>query len=141
MAGLFRKSLKLLTGSDDIKFVGFTRRTKPTRRELIQRESEIGGHLFGSIPADHHRQFFNLDPTTWVWYEEWVDKHGKKQTTTTRYEVHENGILKVQEGARYYYIEGSELVNLVNAMRIYYDRVTRDIYRRDPATGKRLATA
>lgn len=139
MAGLFKKSLKLLTGTDDIKFTGLMRRTKPTRRELIQRESEIGGHLFGSVPAGHHRQFFNIDPMTWVWYEEWADGEGKQQTTTTRYEIHENGILKVQEGAHYYYIEGSELTNLVTAMRMYYERVTRDIYRRDPATGKPLA--
>ena len=141
MAGLFKKSLKLLTGSDEIKLSGIVRRTKPTRRELIQRESEIGGQLFGPVSVSHHRQFFNLDPTTWVWYEEWTDRDGKHQTTTTRYEIHENGILKVQEGARYYYIEGNELTNLVNAIRIYYDRVTREIYRRDPATGKRFASA
>ena len=138
MAGLLKKSLKLLTGSDSIAFGGFTRRSKPTRRELIQRESEIGGHLFGQVPAGHHRQFFNLDPTTWVWYEEWPDDKGKMQRSTTRYEVHENGILKVQEGTHYYYIEGSELTNLVTAMRLYFEQVTRDIYRRDPATGKTL---
>ena len=141
MAGLFKKSLKLLTGNDDVKFTNFTRRTKPTRRELIQRESEIGGHLFGSIPAGHHRQFFNLDASTWVWYEEWVDAKGKQQQATTRYEIHENGILKVQEGAHYYYIEGSELTNLVTAMRLYFERVTHDIYHRDPVSGKRLTTA
>ena len=60
------------------------------------------------------------------------------QRSTTRYEVHENGILKVQEGTHYYYIEGSELTNLVTAMRLYFEQVTRDIYRRDPATGKTL---
>ena len=141
MAGLLKKSLQLLTGSENVSFSGMFRRAKPTERELIQRESEIGGHLFGPVPAGHHRQFFNVDPTTWVWYEEWVDDGGKHQTTTTRYEVHENGILKVQEGAHYYYIEGYELQNLVSAIRIYYERVTREIYRRDPVTGKHLAAA
>ncbi|MCA9334812.1 hypothetical protein KC953_01575 [Candidatus Saccharibacteria bacterium] len=141
MAGLLKKTLQLLTGSENVSFSGMFRRTKPTERELIQRESEIGGHLFGAVPAGHHRQFFNVDPTTWVWYEEWVDDRGKHQTTTTRYEVHENGILKVQEGAHYYYIEGYELQNLVSAIRIYYERVTREIYRRDPVTGKHLAAA
>ncbi len=133
------KFLKLLTGSDNIRFPGFKLSSRVTRRELIQHESEIGGHLFGLIPAGHHRQFFNLDPTTWVWYEEWNDDEGKLQSTTTRYEVHKNGILKVQEGAQYYYIEGQELTNFVTATRIYYDRVTREVYNRDPATGSFLA--
>lgn len=139
MTDFLRKTLKLITGNNDVTFGGFKLRTKPTRRELIQRESEIGGQLFGAVPQGHHRQFFNLDPTTWVWYEEWVDDKGKLMRTTTRYEIHENGILKVQEGVKYYYIEGGELTNLVSAMRLYYEKVTRDIYRRDPATGHALA--
>ncbi|MFZ2545111.1 MAG: hypothetical protein WAW80_03990 [Candidatus Saccharimonadales bacterium] len=131
--------LKLLTGSDSVKFPRFMFTGKITRRELIQRESEIGGHLFGQIPIGHHRQFFNLDRTTWVWYEEWRDEDGEMQNTTTRYEIHKNGVLKVQEGTPYYYIEGQELDNFVTATRTYYDRVTHDIYRRDPSTGQPLA--
>jgi len=137
MAGMMKKTMKLLTGSDDMRL--FTKRTKPTRRQLIQQESELGGHLFGPIPEGHHRQFFNLDLTTWVWYEEWLDAQGKKQSSTTRYEVHENGILKVQEKTPYYYIEGQELTNLMTAMHLYYEKVAREIYHRDPATGKLLA--
>lgn len=133
MAGFFNKTLSLLTGSSS----KISSRT--TRRQLIQRESEIGGHLFGSIPHGHHRQFFNLDPVTWIWYEEWKDNKGKKQSKTTRYEVHENGILKVQEGAQYYFIEGHELDNLLSATRLYYERVARDIYNFDAATGKPLS--
>lgn len=139
MAGVLKKSLQLLTGSDDIRFPTFKLSSKISRRELIQRESEIGGHLFGHIPDGHHRQFFNLDRTTWVWYEEWKDEKGKMESTTTRYEVHPNGVLKVQEGTQYYYIEGQELNNFVNATRMYYDRVTRDVYHRDPSTGRLLA--
>jgi hypothetical protein len=139
MANLFKNTLKLLTGSDDVRFKVFSLRTKLSMRELIQRESEIGGQLFGPVPLGHHRQFFNLDSSTWVWYEEWLDNKGKIVRSTTRYEIHENGILKVQEGVPYYYIEGRELNNLVSAMRLYYERITRDIYHRDPATGKPLA--
>ncbi|MDB5183898.1 MAG: hypothetical protein JWO07_579 [Candidatus Saccharibacteria bacterium] len=134
MAGLFKR---LLTGSTQTKS-GFTLRSKPTMRELIQAESEIGGNLFGHIPTGHHRQFFNLDRHTWVWYEEWLDDKGKANNTTTRYEIHENGILKVQDGKQYYYIEGEELTNLVTAIRMYYEQVSRDVYRRDPSTGKLL---
>lgn len=120
---------------------GFSMRSRPSERELIQRESEIGGYLFGPVPKGHHRQFFNLDRNTWVWYEEWTDEKGKKQQITTRYEIRENGILKVQEGAPYYYIEGTELANLVTAIRTYYEEVSRQVYRRDPMTGRLLTVA
>lgn len=134
--GLSRNIAKLLTGSDE----GFTLfRSKPTRRQLIQRESELGGQLFGAIPEGHHRQFFNLDKNTWIWYEEWTDKDGKQHSTTTRYEIHANGILKVQDNAPYYFIEGQEFLNLTAAIRTYYERVSREVYHRDPATAKPLA--
>jgi len=138
MAGFFKKTLTLLMGTDDFRLPKIQFGNKLTRRDLIQRESEIGGHLFGPIPDGHHRQFFNLDKTTWVWYEEWQTADGTAESLTTRYEVHPNGILKVQEGAPYYYIEGQELQNLLTATRMYYERVTREIYRHDPATGHPL---
>ena len=131
MAGFLKR---MMAGSSAFRIT-----SKTTRRELIQRESEIGGHLFGPVPHGHHRQFFNLDPVTWIWYEEWKDSKGKVQSKTTRYEVHENGILKVQEGAPYYFIEGQELANLLTATRMYYERVAHDIYNFDAASGKPLA--
>mgnify|MGYP000954110325 CR=1 FL=1 len=131
----FKKSLQLLIGSDSLRLPT----KKMTKRELIQKESRIGGQLFGAVPAGHHRQFFNLDASTWVWYEEWTDGKGKSQNRTTRYEVHENGVLKVQDGAPYYYIEGQELDNLLLATNMYYERVAKEIYKFDAATGKTLA--
>ncbi len=131
----FKKSLQLLIGSDSLRLPTM----KLTKRELIQKESSIGGQLFGAVPAGHHRQFFNLDASTWVWYEEWTDSKGKSQNRTTRYEVHENGVLKVQDGAPYYYIEGQELDNLLLATNMYYERVAKEIYKFDAATGKTLA--
>lgn len=133
--GFFSGLSKLLTGSEDGLNIFHTR---PTKRQLIQRESELGGQLFGPVPEGHHRQFFNLDPTTWIWYEEWTDKDGQVQSTTTRYEVHQNGILKVQDNAPYYFIEGQELINLTVAIRTYYERVSQEIYHRDPVTAKPL---
>lgn len=140
MSEFWKKSLVLLTGSDTVSMPRFLR-TKPNERELIQRESELGGTLFGPVPEGRHRQFFNLDPTTWVWYEEWIDEGGNPQSSTTRYEIHENGILKVQEKSPYYYIEGGELTNLASAIQMYYENVARDIYHLDPATGKPLAVS
>lgn len=109
-----------------------------SRRELIEQEAEIGGRLFGPIPDGHRREFFNLDANTWVWHEEWIDEVGIRQVTSTRYEVHENGILKAQDGKVYKFIEGDELRNLSLAIQLYYEKVSRDIYHRDPVTGQKL---
>ncbi len=110
-----------------------------TERELLQFESEIGSKLFGSIPEGHRREFFCFDDVTWIWYEEWKDpKTGKLQTATTRYELHQKGIMKVQEGARYSFLEGEELANFDAATAMYYERVMREVYGYDPVTGKPL---
>ena len=106
---------------------------KLTERELIQLESDIGAQLFGSVPKDHRREFFNLDLSTWIWYDEWTDAAtGVRKTMTIRYEVHENGILKVQEGARYNFIAGQELDNFMAAINMYYERVARELYHTNP---------
>ena len=108
--------------------------SKLTERELIQLESDIGAQLFGAVPKDHRREFFNLDLSTWIWYEEWVDHStGQRKSTTIRYEIHDNGILKVQEAARYRFIEGQELDNFMTAIHLYYERVAREVYHADPA--------
>lgn len=148
MADLLRKTYVLLVGSEPASLPSAPSFRMPkkarrprrlTKRELIQRESEIGGQLFGDVPKGHRREFFNLDPKTWIWYEEWNDQSGKRRTTTTRYEVHDNGILKAQEGARYNFIEGEELENFMLSTRLYYERVTKEIYNCDPQTGRPLA--
>lgn len=105
---------------------------KLTERELIQLESDIGAQLFGAVPKEHRREFFNLDLSTWIWYDEWIDANGQRQNMTIRYEVHENGILKVQEAARYEFIEGQELENFMTAIHLYYERVAREIYHANP---------
>lgn len=110
-----------------------------TKRALIERESQIGARLFGPIPAGHRRDFFCLDENTWVWHEEWIDETtGQKRTSTTRYEIHSNGILKAQDGVNYRFIEGEELENLVLSINLYYEEVMREVYEEDPYTGQRL---
>ena len=143
MSNVFKKALSLITGEDSISSTLRVPKDRPlkkfTERELIQLESEIGSKLFGEIPKGHRREFFCLDEKTWIWYEEWVDGAGKRHNTTVRYEVHSNGILKVQEGARYSFIEGDELNNLLAAATMYYEQVARGVYKRDPYTGQKLA--
>lgn len=143
MADVFKKALQLLVGEPSAPVLTVPKNRpfkKLTERELLQLESEIGSKLFGDVPVGHRREFFCLDAKTWIWYEEWKDpKTGKLSTTTTRYEVHQKGILKVQEGARYSFIEGEELRNLVAATSMYYERVVREVYEHDPYTGLPLA--
>lgn len=144
MSNVFKKALSLITGndksSDMFKMPTGRPLKKLTERELIQLESEIGSKLFGEVPKGHRREFFCLDKKTWIWYEEWVDpKTNKRSNTTVRYEVHENGILKVQEGARYSFIDGVELDNLLAATRMYYEQVARHVYGREPRPRQKVA--
>lgn len=137
MNTLAQKIVTLITGEQPK-----ARRSRFTRRDLIRMESRIGAQLFGPVPKGHRREFFCLDRNTWIWYEEWVDPQTrKKASSTVRYEVHDNGILKVQEGQPYKFVEGQELHNLIWAMHIYYEEVSRNIYRRDPQTGQPLQAA
>lgn len=108
-----------------------------TERELLTLESEIGAQIFGPVPKGIRREFFCLDENTWIWHEESLDRKNP-QATTIRYEVNERGVLKVQEGARYNYLEGEELKNFTIAVRMYYEQVARRVYQRDPATGNKL---
>jgi hypothetical protein len=139
---LIKKALTLLVGDDasfDLLRVPKNRPLKPlTERELLRLESEVGAKLFGPIPAGHRREFFCLDERTWIWHEEWIGDDKKLQVSTVRYEINEHGVLKVQEGARYNYLEGDELQNFGLSVRLYYEQVAREVYHRDPATGQKL---
>ena len=144
MSNVFKKALKLIVGDSTNSPVLTMPKDRPlkkfTERELIQLESEIGSKLFGEIPEGRRREFFCLDAKTWIWYEAGKNlQTGKFEEHTVRYEVHENGVLKVLEGARYTFIEGPELDNLIAAATMYYEQVAREIYKRDPHTGVKLA--
>lgn len=115
------------------------RLSKMSERQLIQLESEIGARLFGPVPKNHRREFFCLDDHSWIWHEEWIDEKGKKQLRTTRYEVRGKEVIKAQDGEKRVYVVGQELDNLLMAARLYYERVSREIYLCDPYTGKRQA--
>lgn len=147
MPNLLQKALTMLIGTEPLaKDLQVPKTQKPrkrpfkklTERELIQLESDIGAQLFGEIPKGHRREFFNLDLSTWIWYDEWLDEKSHRQSMTIRYEVHENGILKVQQGARYNFIDGQELENFMAAIHLYYERVARELYRAEPQQQSRL---
>ena len=137
MPSIFSKAVALLTGDetsvDWLKMPKQRKLKSLTERDLINLEAEIGATLFGPIPRGHRREFFCLDARTWIWHEEWMDEVARKlQTATTRYEIQDNAILKVQEGARYSYVEGQELENLNMAIQMYYERVARELYHIEP---------
>jgi hypothetical protein len=138
MSDLLKKTLALLTGDIQSRKKVFKTLSE---RELIELEAEIGGKLFGPIPAGHKREFFCLDENTWIWHEEWKDNKGQRQISSTRYEVHENGVLKAQDGKVYKFIEGEELENLTLAARLYYEAIARGIYKRDPDTGQPISVS
>lgn len=112
-----------------------------TERDLIRMESEIGAQIFGPLAPGRRREFFCLDERAWIWYEEWTDVMHRTQSSTIRYEINETGVLKVQDSSRYSYLEGEEYEHFALAVQIYYERVMREIYQRDPATGQFLPAA
>lgn len=99
-----------------------------TTRELIRREAEVGGQLFGPVPAGRQRQFFCLDKHSWIWHEQWTDQNGVQQHLTTRYEVRRSGILKAQGEQPYHYVAADEARNLISAIRLYNQQVPRQVY-------------
>lgn len=134
---IWNKTLKLITGVEPAPEV---LHGQHNLRELIRMESRVGAQVFGPIPVSHIREFFYFDNNTWIWYEEWPDKDGQRRSLTTSYEIHSGGVIKVQQGQPYTSVEGEELRNLYLAMRLYYDRTTRQVYGRDPTTRQPLAT-
>jgi hypothetical protein len=141
---VFKQALGLLVG--DTNGISYLKMPKHqatlkqrSERELIQKESEIGRDLFGPVPKGHRREFFCLDEKTCIWYEEYKDEKGKTVQSTTRYEIQGDKVMKAQEGARYSFIEGAELKNLLLAIGMYYERVMKGVYGRDPKSGHPIA--
>lgn len=101
-----------------------------TGQELIRREAKVGSNIFGIVPPDRRREFFNLDSSTWIWYEEWTDQKGRRHAVTTRYELRGSVILKIQGDAHPEKLTGEELRNFSEAVRNYYYRVAAEVYNR-----------
>ena len=98
-------------------------------RDLIHKEAEIGGRLFGPIPEGHRREFFCLDEHTWVWHEEWLEGNGEYRVRTTRYDVRPDGILKAQDGQHYQHVLADEAHRLYEAAKIYNEKIKLELYK------------
>lgn len=103
-------------------------RVEKLKRDLMRHEAKIGGQLFGPVPNGGRREFFCLDRHTWVWYEEWADAKGNKQSRTTRYDVRPSGILKAQDGKAYQQVSDEEALRIRDAAHAYKRRVMAEIY-------------
>jgi hypothetical protein len=97
-------------------------------RELVRREAEIGGKIFGPVKSGGRREFFCLDENTCIWHEEWVDEKGQRHVVTTRYDIKPQGVLKAQDGQPYHYISLEEAERLLKAVKIYNERVQAELY-------------
>ena len=97
-------------------------------REILTREAQIGGKLFGPVKPGANREFFCLDRHTWIWHEEWVDEKGKHQLITTRYDIRPNGIFKAQDNQPYQQLSETETIHLLKAMRAYNKQVDHELY-------------
>lgn len=106
-----------------------SQRSAQLHRSLIRHEAKIGGKLFGEVDKNRRREFFCLDEHTWVWHEEWVDARGHRKVVTTRYDVRPgNGVLKSQNGGHYQALSAQEAQNLLDAVRLYRDKVNQELY-------------
>lgn len=119
---MIRKLFSAVTGKRQ------TDRWAQEYRELIRQEASIGGSLFGPIAKDGRREFFCLDPKTWIWHEEWVDQNGQHQAITTRYDIRADGIFKAQDGQPYHRLAGTEAKHFYQATHLYSQRVKTELY-------------
>lgn len=97
-------------------------------RDLIRKEAVIGGEIFGPVPKGHRREFFCLDERTWVWHEEWTDAASQRHVLTTRYDVRPDGVVKTQNNGRYIKVSPQEAKNLLEAAKLYKERVRHELY-------------
>ena len=98
---------------------------------LLDLESKIGSRIFGQAPNGIRREFFNISPNSWIWHEEWIDGRGKLTQFTTRYEIREDKVVKIQPGPRYFEVKGQELANFHAAVSAYHKAVLSQIYRKN----------
>ncbi len=99
-----------------------------TYDELVNAESALGRTLFGPVPEGYRREFFESKPNVWIWYESFVNKLGRMEEMTIRYEVRPTGVYKKPVGGIYERIEGEELNNFRKAARGYLKLVKSKLY-------------
>lgn len=117
----WRESRALTIGGPD--------KAAETQRMLLQKESELGARVFGLAKLDQQRSFFCFDRKTWMWYETWTDANTRQPVSQTmRYEISTGGVAKSSQVVRYQMLEGHELENFYNAVKVYSLLVEQQLY-------------
>jgi hypothetical protein len=96
-------------------------------RDLLRREAEIGGRLFGPLPKGAKRQFFQLEKHTWVWVEQW-NQNGKQFSKTTKYMIKPTELIKSVNGGHYERTSLQEAKNFERAVHLYVKQVDKELY-------------
>ncbi len=102
-------------------------------QDLMRREAALTTDIFGPVPQGTRREFFCLDASTWIWYEEWTGQDGHQNVVTTRYVIRPKEILKSQNGGAYSKLAPDEVRNFHKAIVSYEHRVKTQLYRKNPA--------
>jgi uncharacterized protein YlzI (FlbEa/FlbD family) len=93
---------------------------------LIRKEAQIGGRLFGVIPSNVSRSFFCLDEYTWVYHEDTTLRDGTVNSSIIRYEIQPDRIVKVINGNRYL-LSDREKTNFHKAVHSYQKHVFSEL--------------
>lgn len=94
---------------------------------LVRYEAKLGGQVFGPVDDNIRREFFCLDPNTWIWFEEYTDFTGKKTNKTVRYDVRPDSIIKVQNG-QFEALKPDEARRLYQAAVAYQQKMSTELY-------------
>lgn len=99
------------------------RMSQRIRKDLLQREAQVGKSVFGPVPASRKREFFRIDQYTWIW-EETVNG----RLTRTKYVVREREVVKSVNGASYQRLTPQEARHFNDAVQLYVQRVASEVY-------------
>jgi len=95
-----------------------------TEGKLIGQESYLGGSIFPPTEGIE-RQFYYVDGGDWFF----VSTVGEERAVT-RYQVHNNGILKSRDGKGHEFMSGEELETFILATERYHALVLDKIYQK-----------
>jgi len=109
------------------KALSTTTDANENKDKLLNFEGKIGGSLFEQPNDNRKREFFCLDEYTWVWYEEWSTKFGKRQSLITRYDIQSNGVFKIQPNMPRRRLSDEELSNFYEAVKLYSKKVIPEL--------------
>lgn len=120
-------------------FAGRSQKRYSNLQQLKAAESKIGAEIFGQ-KRGVRTEFFNDTEKSWFFYQEIKGVKGPRQSVTFHYEVHPHGVLRIKNNdITGCYINGEELDNFSAATRIYYEKVMRQVYGKEPYADKSIA--